>query len=96
MQSVCHEAYKDFMSLIICGEYKTGNKKRFWSYVQSLSRDNCGVAPLKKHGIMFTQNEAKADILNQQFDSSALPDMGPSPYPDIPDITVNNPGIASY
>ena len=81
------------MSSIICGEYETGNKKRFWSYVKLLRRDNCGVAPLKKDGIMFTQNEAKADILNQQFasvfsheDTSALPDMGPSSYPDMPDI----------
>ena len=59
------------------------------------------MAPLKKDGIMITQNEAMADILNRQFASvfshkgtSALPDMGPSPYPDMPDITVNNPGIA--
>ena len=73
----------------------------FRNAVMILRRDNCGVAPLKKDGIMFTQNETKADILNQQFasvfsheDTSALPDMGPSPYPDMPDITVNNPGIA--
>ena len=101
MQSVCREAFKDYMSSIICGEYKTGNKKTFWSNVKSLRRDNCGVAHLKKNGIMFTQIEAKADILNQQFASgfshentSASPDIGPCPYPDMPDITVNNPGIA--
>ena len=50
---------------------------------------------------MLTRNGAKADILNQQVasvfsheDTLALPDIGPRPYPDIPDITVNNPGIA--
>ena len=49
---------------------------------------------------MFTQNE-DADILNQQFasifshkDTPALPDMGSSPYPYMPDISVSNPGIA--
>ena len=101
MQSTCRKAYAEYMSSIVCADYQNGNRKRFWSYVKSLRRDNCGVAPLKKDGVMYTENNAMANILNQQFSSvftrediQTMPVLPISPYPDIMNITVNIQGVA--
>ena len=48
MQFTCREAYRDYMSSIVCADYQTGNKNKLWSYVKSLRKDNSGVAPPKK------------------------------------------------
>ncbi len=102
VQAECRRAYSEYMRHIICGEYEGEAKnKRFWSYVKSLRRDSCGVAPLKKDGVTHIDNQAKAEILNSQFasvftkeDTGDLPQMGESPYPDIPDIQIHVPGVA--
>ena len=100
MQSNCRKAYAEYMSSIVCADYQNGNRKKLWSYVKSLRRD-CGVAPLKNDGVMYTENNAKANILNQQFSSvftrediQTMPVLPNSPYPDIMNITVNIQGVA--
>jgi len=56
-----------------------------------------GIPTLVKDGLTYNTNLNKSNILNQHFysvfakdSSSALPDLGPSPYPELPpfDITV--------
>ncbi len=102
MQSECRKAYSDYMNDIICGEYDTGKKKRFYGYVKSMRTDSCGVAALKSEGITYSENKDKAEILNKQFSSVFTkedphippPDLGPSPYPSLPDIVVHPPGVA--
>ena len=54
-----------------------------------------------KNGVMYTENNAKANILNQQFSSvftrediQTMPVVPNSPYPDIMNITVNIQGVA--
>ena len=51
--------------------------------------------PLKKDGISHSDSHVKADILNQQYssvftnkDTTYVPDMGPSPHPDMVDISI--------
>ena len=51
MQFTCCEAYRDYMSSIVCADYQTGNKNKLWSFVKSLRKDNSGVAPLKKEHV---------------------------------------------
>ncbi len=101
MQAECWRAYLDYMRNIVCGEYETGNKQRFWGYVKALRQDNYGVSPLKNNGILYSDNKNKADILNQQFasvftqeDMSDMPDLGPSPHPHILDISISVAGVA--
>ena len=49
------------------------NQKRFWNYIKSLRRDNCGVAPLRSEGKLNSAPGDKANILNQQYESSLHP-----------------------
>ena len=63
--------------------------------------DSCGVAPLKRDGIAYSDARMKASILNNQFTSvftsedplQPLPDMGPSPHPAVSDITITQEGV---
>ena len=101
MQQTCRRAYEEYMHNIICGDYESGNKKRFYSYVKSLRTDNSGVAPLKCDGITHTDSISKAEILNQQFSSvftreqtDDIPDKGISPHHTIPELIINSTGVA--
>ena len=78
----------------------TGGKKKFWTYIKSRKTDRCGVAPLKKDGITYSDSVTKADLLNKQFVSvfsqeapGDLPDLGPSDTPDVPGIKVSTAGV---
>ena len=59
---------------------------------------NNGIAPLKDHGIIFSNS--KVEIVNKQFtsiftkeDTSNLPDLGPSPHPKLSDIIIDCEGV---
>ena len=61
-----------------------------------------GVAPHKDdQGLIHTDSNNKANILNKQFSSvfnknedlDSIPDKGPSPHPSIDDITMKQEGI---
>ena len=87
MQDVVRDSYK-------------GNPKKFWSYIKSTGQESAGVSPLKNEdGFLKSDNQSKANILNSQFesvytkDTSSLPDKGPSPHPEMPDIAVNWKGV---
>ena len=43
-----------------------GKQERFWSFIKSLRKDNCGVAPLKENGKMHADPRDKVNILNRQ------------------------------
>jgi hypothetical protein len=85
----------------VISENQRGNPKRFWSYVKSKRQENVGVPPLKdEHGYIRSENDRKTEILNAQFQSvytrediSSMPDMGPSPYPNMERIRVSNNGV---
>ena len=58
------------------------------------------MAPLKKSGLVHRDPAAKANIPNEQFcsvftaeDLTNMPDLGDSPYPDMPDIIVTTNGV---
>ena len=45
-----------------------GNSKRFWAYIKHKKQDSNGVAPLKNNdGLLYSDTDTKADILNRQF-----------------------------
>ena len=70
--------------------------KRLWSFIKSKRTDSCGLARLKRDGIAYSDARMNANIMNNQFTSvftsedpsQPLPDLGPSPHPAIPDITI--------
>ena len=74
--------------------------KNLFSYIKSIRTENSGVAPLKSDGILVTDTQEKANILNNQFQSvftnernTNIPDKGPSPHSEMPHISIHNPGI---
>ena len=92
-------AYNQYVNDIFCDSYKS-NPKKFWSYIKSKRCESVGVSPLKQNGITHINAKAKANILNNQFGSvftkennEALPDLGPSPYPELPDLEIHSGGV---
>jgi hypothetical protein len=77
--------------------------KRFWSYFKSRKQESSGITSLKnKDGYLHSDTVSKADILNKQFhsvytkeDYANMPDKGPSPYPSMMKIKVNNQGVVT-
>ena len=63
--------------------------------ITSIRRDSTGVAPLKDQGKLIQYPVEKATILNKQLqsvfsprDTVQLPEMGDSPYSEMPNITI--------
>ena len=85
---------------VICGDINN-NPKRFWTYLNSKRQDSQGVAPItKRDGILHSDTENKAEVLNEQFHSvyteenlTSLPNKGRSPHPTMPRIAVNLIGV---
>ena len=78
-----------------------GKQKWFWSFIKSLRKDNCGVAPLKENGKMHSDLKDKAYILNRQYestftreDTSNIPQPRGEPCSPMPDIIVTEEGVA--
>ena len=75
--------------------------KRFWTMIKHARSDSCGVAPLRDHGLLISDAQGKAEILNKQFQSAFTrenpvpPDVKdrPSPYPTAPDISISTEGV---
>ena len=79
---------------------KAGVTKRFWQYIKVKRRDSAGIAILKSHGKEFTKPKEKADILNElraesefTLEDKVLPKLHDSPYPDMPNIHIDNSGV---
>ena len=96
-RSACKSAYNSYIRNIISPD-STSNPKRFWGFIKGMRTDTTGVAPLKDTtGLTHSDSSRKANILNDQFSSvfnkdeqtDTIPDKGPSPYVDMPPITVD-------
>ena len=100
MQKECRKSYNEYMSNIIHESYENGKKKKLFSYIKSLRPDFCGVDTLQKDGILYSDDQDKANVLNYYLltvftksDNSVLPNMGLSPYPDINEIEITIAGV---
>ena len=93
MQKECCKVFDEYMSDIIHESQENGKTKKFLSYIKSL---RTGVNILQKDGMLYCDSQDKANVLNHYFsvvftnsnNSSDLPNMGPSPYPDITKIEI--------
>ena len=47
--------------------------KKLFNYIKNTRQDSCGIAPLRKDGLLHTENKVKASILNEQFQSVFTP-----------------------
>ena len=89
MQFDCRRANQKHINDMICGDM-ANNPNKCWSYIKSKRCDNFGVASLFSDGKLHSDNISKTRFLDEQFSSvftrantSGLPNLGPSPRPDI-------------
>ena len=89
-------AHYDYVNDVISED---GNKG-LWRYLKGARKDTCGVATLVKDFKVATQPNEKAEMLNEQFssvftreESSSVPDLGPSPFEEMPPIKVGKAGV---
>ena len=97
-QKTCREAYNNYLIKTLTSD-PNGNK-RLGALIKSKHHDHLGVAPLKEGNIIYCDLIQKANILNRQFISvftddtkTSLPELGPSQYPSMEDITVSCEGV---
>ena len=81
---------------------KSGEIKKFWSFVKSLKKDVFGITPLRENGIMKTDTKEKANICKRQFQSAFIRDAnydpplkGASTFSSMWEITVDPGGVAT-
>jgi len=74
------------------GTQKPSYAKKFWTYMKHCHTDHTGVSPLRQNGILHSNPIAKAEILNQQFQSVFTDDLSSqvtnlynSTLPEMPD-----------
>ncbi|XP_072050283.1 uncharacterized protein [Amphiura filiformis] len=78
------------------------NPRQFWRFINSSRKDSSGVQVLKVQDTNITSDKGKAETLADQFSSvftkesvaDSKPELPPSPYPDMPNITVSVDGVA--
>ena len=97
-QKTFREAYNNYLIKTLTSD-PNGNK-RLGALIKSKHHDHLGVAPLKEGNIIYCDPMQKANILNRQFISvqtddtkTSIPDLGPSQYPSMEDITVSCKGV---
>ena len=97
-QNTCQEAYNNYLIKTLTSD-PNGNK-RLGALIKSQQHDHLGVAPLKEGSIIYCDPIQKANIINHQFISvftddtkTSIPDLGPSQYPSMEDITVSCKGV---
>ena len=97
-QKTCREAYNNYLIKTLTSD-PNGNKQ-LGALIKSKQNDHLGVAPLKEGSIIYCDPIQKSNILNRQFISvftddtkTSIPDLGPSQYPSMEDITVSCKGV---
>jgi hypothetical protein len=74
--------------------------KSFWTFINSLRKENNGVADLKVDNRLLTDSKDKAEALNNQFcsvftqeDKTYIPTLGQSNMADIPELVIGEEGV---
>ena len=95
-----HLAHSNYFDDVIGSSLEVGDGKALWNYIKLQRTESIGIPPLRVGDNVFYSNEGKADILNKHFqsvftleDTSNLPQLPPSPYPQIDQLIINIPGL---
>ena len=48
-------------------------RQKFWQFVKLKRKDSCGIAPMRKEGILISDSSGKANVLNRQYSSVFTP-----------------------
>ena len=80
VHNTCVKRYNQYVNDILMDE--NHKPKRLWSFIKSKQTDSCGVAPLKRDGIAYSDARMKANILNNRFTSVFTSEDLLQPLPD--------------
>ena len=76
------------------------SRKQFWSFVKKLKKDSSGISTLRSEGLLVSENQQKAEILNKQFcsvftheDLEHVPTVPPKNVPNMNNIIIHEQGI---
>ena len=97
------EKHNSYVNEAFGGSLEVNDGKAFWNYIKLQRTESIGIPPLQVGDKVFYSNEGKADILNKQLQSvftlediSSLPQLPPSPYPQIDELIINIPGLERH
>ena len=97
-QFYCRNAYNNYVEDLVSGD--DSNPKKLWSFIKAKKCDSSGISPLRRDRVAHSDPQVKANILNDQFasafteeDTSSLPSLGPSPFPDVPAFEIGKAGV---
>ena len=100
VQRQIHLAQSNYLNEGIGGSLEVADAKAFWNYIKLQPTESIRIPPLQVRVNVFDSNERKADILNKHFqsaftleDTSSLPQLPPSPYPQTDQVITNTPGL---
>ena len=92
------KAYYNYVEDLVSGD--GNNPKKLCFFIKGKKCDKSGISPLRNDGVAYSDPQLKATILNDQFVSSfteedtySLPSLGPSPYPIVPEFTIDLEGV---
>ncbi|XP_072037653.1 uncharacterized protein [Amphiura filiformis] len=99
VQKLVAEAHTDYINNTVGDSLLASDGKKLWSYIKSKRKETLGIPTLRTSNGMHVTGKSKATTLNAQFasvnsDDLPLPDKGPSPYPHINDLIIEEEGVA--
>ena len=70
-QAAIQNAHTEYIKGVLDKSMEEKNPKPFWKYIKQQRKDSVGIAPLKPKGKvdLITDSKAKAESLNEQFQS---------------------------
>ena len=99
-QKSIRKAQWDYVENILVESFDKNDTKPFWKFIKAKRQDNVGVAPIKDQGILYSENEDKAELINKQFESvftredvTNIPQLEGTPYTDISDLVITTLGV---
>ena len=101
IQYECRKAHDKQLCIRLISPNNEHGNKRFWSYIKTKRKDQCGIPSLEVNHQTISDSQSKANILNDQFtsvfttDSTAnrVANLVGQPYPTIPSVQVNVNGV---
>ena len=99
-QRMQHQAFSSYTASLFDPEDVKHSKAKFWQFVKLKRKDSCGIAPMRKDGILISDSLGKANVPNRQYSSVFTPikeeDIPSSPQPGLsimPHISVDPEGV---
>ena len=67
------QAYKLYTESLFDPQDEKHSQTKFWQFVKLKRKDSCGIAPMRKEGILISDSSGKANVLNRQYSSVFTP-----------------------